>query len=696
MSKIGQIKPVYQLISMGILILFAGQTILYAESNPPGAYYYFDEKIDLELDAKQIMISYNSGNQLFEQSEVFERADLEVDWIEATGIENWYRVGLGSAVRDKDMAYNTIESLLASNEIEFASPIFHGVYFGWLAVTPDIIVGFKNEYMAEAESILQALAPELNIIKKNFSGLPMAYQLRGSSRNGFDVLAAANRLAEDPRILWAEPDMQFTGRSDLIPNDPGFVNSWGIHNTGQWGGIVDADMDGPEAWDITTGSSDIKIVILDTGVEQDHPDINQLPGEDFTGNGTGGGPGNPCDNHGTTVAGCTTGKINNSLGGVGITPACMVLSARIGVANFPCNGTWNGEYSWTSDALYWARNQGARVSNNSNSYGSPSGTISTAYTSTYNSGMVHFASAGNDAVASLGYPSSLTNVHSISAIAYNGVLAGFSSWGAGLSMTAPGVSVYTTDRTGSDGYSGADYTYVQGTSFSSPYSAGVAALLLSADPALTPAEVGEILECTAVDYGAAGYDIYYGHGFINANNALNYTDSDGDGIFDFCDNCPDDYNDLQEDDDGDGYGDTCDVCLGLFNPDQLDADGDDVGDDCDNCVDEPNFDQADSDEDNVGDVCDNCPVHYNPWQEDIDGDGIGNICDYVCGDFDGDLNVNILDVVYLINFIYKDDFSPNPPDRMDVNHDALLNILDIVAIINFIYKDGPDLECPTW
>ncbi len=690
-------KTASQLLLLILFALFSGQTLLYAEVDPPSAYYYFDEKIDIELDTKQIMISYNSTEQLFERSTVFETADLAVDWTESTGIRNYHRVGLVSGLTDKKMAYDKIEALLQSDEIEFASPIFHGVYFGWLAVTPDIIVGFKDEYISESESILQSLAPELSIIKNNFGGMPIAYKLRGNSRNGYDVLAAANKLAEDPRILWAVPDMQFTGRFDMIPNDPSFGSCWGIHNTGQYGGVADTDMDGPEAWDITTGSSDIKIVILDSGAEQDHPDINQLPGADFTGNGTGGDPLNSCDNHGTAVAGCVTGIINNALGGVGIAPDCKVLAAKIGVANFPCDlGTWTGQMSWTADALYWARTEGARVSNNSNSYGSPDPTIKAAYTSTYNTGMVHFASAGNDAVAVLGYPSSLENVHSISAINYYGTLAGFSSWGAGLSMTAPGVSVYTTDRTGADGYSSGDYTYVQGTSFSSPYAAGVAALLLSSDPSLTSVEVGEILQCTAVDYGAAGYDIYYGHGLINANNALNYADSDADGYYDFCDNCPNDYNDLQEDEDGDGFGDACDNCLGLFNPTQTDADGDEVGDHCDNCVDDANVDQADGDGDNVGDVCDNCPIHVNPWQEDFDEDGIGNICDYICGDFDSDLNVNILDIVYLINFKYKGDFGPTPEDRMDVNHDGLLNILDIVYLLNFKYKSGPDPECPTW
>lgn len=201
-----------------------------------------------------------------------------------------------------------------------------------------------------------------------------------------------------------------------------------------------------------------------------------------------------------------------------------------------------------------------------------------------------------------------------------------------------------------------------------------------------------------IGFGSYGY-FFVGYGECSITQgafiATDFTlvDTDSDGVGDAADNCPGIANSEQLDEDDDGHGDACDICLGLFNPAQADADGDEIGDECDNCEDESNFDQADGDGDGVGDVCDNCPYHSNWMQQDHDGDGIGNICDYICGDFDGDLNINILDIVYLINFIYKEGFEPYPPDRMDADHDGLLNILDIVYIINFVYKDGPDPVC---
>jgi thrombospondin type 3 repeat protein len=108
------------------------------------------------------------------------------------------------------------------------------------------------------------------------------------------------------------------------------------------------------------------------------------------------------------------------------------------------------------------------------------------------------------------------------------------------------------------------------------------------------------------------------------------TDADGDEVCDNIDNCPLVANRQQEDVDGDGVGDACDNCRARANSDQTDADGDGLGDACDNCVGHANADQADADGDGVGDACDNCDSVANPGQEDSDGDGVGNACD-LCG-----------------------------------------------------------------
>jgi len=133
-----------------------------------------------------------------------------------------------------------------------------------------------------------------------------------------------------------------------------------------------------------------------------------------------------------------------------------------------------------------------------------------------------------------------------------------------------------------------------------------------------------------------------------------------------------------------------------------DSDGDGYGDDgypenecaLDNCPDEYNRDQTDTDGDGVGNVCDNCPDVHNPEQEDSDGDDIGDACDYTCGDLDDDDAINILDVVFLINYVYKSGTAPDPLESANVNSDEDINILDIVYLINYIYKGGSDPNCP--
>jgi sugar lactone lactonase YvrE len=171
---------------------------------------------------------------------------------------------------------------------------------------------------------------------------------------------------------------------------------------------------------------------------------------------------------------------------------------------------------------------------------------------------------------------------------------------------------------------------------------------------------------------------------------ITFEDVDDDGVIDINDNCPDTPNPHQEDSDDDGYGDVCDICPGF--DDDIDSDDDGVPDGCDIC---PGYDDSvDGDDDGVPDDCDNCPEDYNPEQEDMNGNSIGDICDYTCGDPDGDELINILDVVFTINYLYKNGASPEFMQSFDVNNDADVNILDVVYLINFLYKSGPEPDCP--
>ncbi len=160
---------------------------------------------------------------------------------------------------------------------------------------------------------------------------------------------------------------------------------------------------------------------------------------------------------------------------------------------------------------------------------------------------------------------------------------------------------------------------------------------------------------------------------------LAQSDSDGDGFFSTCDNCPSISNADQLDTDNDGLGDVCDNCPDVANPEQIDSDNDGLGNDCD----------PDDDNDGIPDETDNCPTVYNPDQTDSDHDGVGDACIFICGDANGSGTVNILDVSYIINFLYKHGPAPNPLQAADANNSGGMNILDVSYLINFLYKGGP-------
>jgi subtilisin family serine protease len=146
--------------------------------------------------------------------------------------------------------------------------------------------------------------------------------------------------------------------------------------------------------------------------------------------------------------------------------------------------------------------------------------------------MIHFACAGNTGGVGITYPGSIALVNAVTSIMKTGALAGFATTGAGLDFVGPGDDILTTDRLGAAGYVAGDFVTIDGCSFATPYAAGIAALLLSAHPDLTPIEVEAAMQLGAVDMGAVGYDTTFGHGRLNALAALQVITKPGDLTFD--------------------------------------------------------------------------------------------------------------------------------------------------------------------
>lgn len=478
---------------------------------------HFDEVVPLQLDATRVVLLHVDEAST---AQALAAAGLDATSSRALPLPQVRLVALPAGA---DPA--PVLAALATRAL--AAPVFVGRHGAAVIPTDEVLVRFHAGVpVAEQRRVLAAVGAQA-LAGPGWANLPDAWKLRFDVRDGAEALALANALADRADTRWANPNWIIGGRSDLTPTDPLFGDSWALHNSGQFGGVPDEDMDAPEAWDVELGDADVIVAVLDVGVEQDHPDIAQVPGEDFVFEGSGGDAFNACDNHGTAVAGCISGILDNGLGGTGAAPGCRVASARAFAADtFWCDGSWWTYIESTAEALAWADSIGARVSNNSNFYGFQDSSIVDAYAATRDAGMVHFASAGNFAVAFVEYPASLPTVMAVSATDNTGALGWFSSWGAGLDLSAPGVDVVSTDRTGGDGYYAEDYGFVSGTSFSSPFCAAAAALVVSRNPYLSAEQVESILLGSAVDHGAPGHDTVFGAGVVNLAAALAATPAD--------------------------------------------------------------------------------------------------------------------------------------------------------------------------
>jgi len=505
-----------------LLLAFAADP---GRADAPFAYRYFDEPVDLSPDPARVAFLVNgaatgSAALLGPADRDLRARGIATGTIASHAIAGWRIAEIDPARQAAGGLASVVAELRDVPGIAFATPVFEDDTGMPLWATPYILVRFDEKVSRSRarDVLLDAGLSNENIAE--WGGMSGSYRVRTTGLDGFGVLALANVLALRPDTHYAEPDMIFSGRAGYFPNEPDFANCWGLHNTGQSGGTPDADMDAVEAWDITFGSSSQIVVVIDTGVEQTHPDIEQIPGADLTGEGGGGGPVNACDNHGTPVAGCVSGTIDNTLGTVGVAPGVLCASARTFISTAACNGNWTSTASWTVDAITYAENLGARVTNNSNLYGFTSSAIASKYATSRLGGMVHFAAAGNNGTNVIGYPANLPDVNAVAALNRFGQRAGFSQFGVGLAFSAPGAAIYTTDRSGTDGYAPGEFVVVNGTSFASPYTAGVAALVLSVAPGFDAFQVENALQQTCVDLGAPGYETNFGWGFVNAYQAV--------------------------------------------------------------------------------------------------------------------------------------------------------------------------------
>jgi len=294
-------------------------------------------------------------------------------------------------------------------------------------------------------------------------------------------------------VEYAEPNY-CASASDIIPNDPGWSQQYNM-----------AAIHAPAAWSWTTGATWVTIAILDTGIDLTHPDLAAkiLPGTDIVNKDS-----NPSDDHGhgTHVSAIAAASTNNGAGVAGVDWGANILPVKV------LNAGGFGTYANIAAGITWATDHGAQVINMSFGGANPSTTLEDAVNYAFTHGVIQVAATGNDGVGSVYYPAAYAPVIAVAATDSSNSWAGFSNYGTGVTVAAPGVQIFSANL-------GGGYILRSGTSMAAPHVAGLAAILRGI-PGNGPDRVRTIIQSTAADLGAPGWDPYFGYGLIQMDAAI--------------------------------------------------------------------------------------------------------------------------------------------------------------------------------
>jgi len=254
-----------------------------------------------------------------------------------------------------------------------------------------------------------------------------------------------------------QPDYLYSDSASVIspgvPNDSYFDKQWAL-----------TKIQALDAWQFTSGSQDIRIAVLDTGIDLNHEDLagKVVASVNFTDS--------PIDadlnGHGTHIAGIIAANMNNNLGITGLVPDCQLLNVKVIGDDGKCKAFA------VAEGIIWAVDHGARVINLSLTFIEPQQILEEAVNYAWSKGVVVVAAAGNDGDSTPMYPAYYANCLAVTTTNMNDLLDHSANYGAWVDVAAPGVSIYSTLPDNGYGYS-------SGTSMSTAYLTGVAGLLFT-------------------------------------------------------------------------------------------------------------------------------------------------------------------------------------------------------------------------
>ncbi|BAU10651.1 peptidase S8 and S53, subtilisin, kexin, sedolisin [Leptolyngbya sp. NIES-3755] len=453
-----------------------------------------------------------------------------------------------------------------------------------LYVTNQITVQFDPNVKPEViRSITQEFALEQ---VKQIPEIPntFVYQLTANSTE--NPLKITNRLITRSEILTAEPNIIVRQEGYYRPKDPIYPKQWHLNHTGGQDLVAGSHVFAEQAWDVTRGSRSIVVAVMDDAVDLNHPDFQGMgkvvAPRDFKGRDFDPDPDSAGEDHGTSCAGVAVAE-ENGFGVVGVAPGCALMPIR--TTGFLDDQTIEDLFGWAVDrgaaviscswgpsAVYYplSLRQRAAITRAATQGRDGKGCVILFAAGNANrptNGTINESGWRNNAISGntnwLGGFTVHPDVITVSASTSLNKKAAYSNWGAEVAICAPsnnappgmglpgigyvatppevrsqlrGLGIVTADRRGNDGYDAGDFTYgFGGTSSACPLVAGVAALVLSANPDLTAQEVRQILQQTADKitdpdpdpqfglrkgtYDANGRCDWFGYGKVNAAKA---------------------------------------------------------------------------------------------------------------------------------------------------------------------------------
>jgi subtilisin family serine protease len=379
------------------------------------------------------------------------------------------------------------------------------------SVPGEIIVKFKPGFAKNFKSKGLLMNREIKLSHERLHVL----KADGSNSNFQSLLGT---LKNNPDVVYAEPNFIYHATTD----DPQFSQLWGLSNTGKnepkgKAGVVGADINATKAWELTTGSHQIKIAVIDTGVDYNHPDLkgniwinekelNGKPGVDDDGNGFvddihgynfAANTSDPMDGHGhgTHVAGTIGALHNNGVGVAGVMGEVTIVPVKF------LDDSGSGTLEAALKAIDYATELNVDIMSNSWGGGGRSQALEDAIKRASDKGIIFTAAAGNSSTdndATPSYPASydVPNVVSVAALTAQNDLASFSSYGKNsVHIAAPGQNILSTVK-------GGGYEIMSGTSMATPHVSGVLGLLLAKEGRMPHEVMKERLTMTGVPVAA--------------------------------------------------------------------------------------------------------------------------------------------------------------------------------------------------